>query len=1058
MTHRKFCARTDSKGKPISVLLKLVLSISLVLPYVSFGQDVTLNADKRLSQYVLTEWSVEEGMGSESTNELLQTPDGYMWVATYAGLHRFDGKDFTIYNNKNSDIPSPNVLRLENGKNGAIWIGTHHGVSKYIGGKFERPEPLLPIKDKSIEQMLMTRDGDLWFSTRTNNFYRYGDSTLVEFTQELDLSESTVLSMIETENGDVFFGTDDSRLLVYSNEGMFDEIPLQDNLNGINTFYSDGEVLYVGTGVGLYTWNGQELIKQAYLTNRAVRALLIDQNNITWIGTMSGLFRWDPGKSRLDSLTEATGMPNNIVRDMISDDQGKLWLATYRNGIFLLTDGTISSYTTSDGLATEVIAGITQIGDRRYLLGNENGTLNMIDGEEISIWEPPIPLPSARLKNLFTDRKGRVWVSTYAGLHVLAGSESCRFTVEEGFPDNYIRVANEDSAGTVWIGTKNAGLFKFNSLDSWEHVTIEDGLSSNYIMSIDRGNNGNLIVGTISGLNIIDPSGNIKSITVEEGLPSNFMFATYSTPNFIWIASNDGLTGYSSEKGIVNFNAENGLEANIVYEILADDAGNFWMPSERSIIRGNIEELETAALTQEPTITVKQYDKSYGMKSNNFLGAVHSLKDSEGNLWMPTTGGIVKFKPSEVISPSFDPLMVVEGIVADNTALDLSQQEVTVPSGIDRLQIDFTAINYAQAEGLQFRYKLVPFDEDWVIASPERNAVFTNLPPRSYNFQLQTGIDGEFTEDLLEKSITIEAAWWQTLGAKILFALLIAATALLIYRLRLRALTAINVRLEETVSERTKELEAQKKELNDAIVQLKEAQEQMVHSDKMASLGILSAGVAHEINNPLNFIHGGVEGLGHLLRKGIKPDSDEYTKLIAAIREGIDRASQIVSSLNEFSRKSEDHNEQCDIHRMIENCLTMIQYRFKEGIELEKDFTSEDVTIVGNNGKIHQAFLNIATNAIQAIKDQGTIKIKTSIVKDQVHVEFTDTGQGIKPENLSKIMEPFFSTKAPGKGTGLGLSITYAIIMDHGGQLTYASEWGKGTTARVALPRMKATS
>ncbi len=229
----------------------------------------------------------------------------------------------------------------------------------------------------------------------------------------------------------------------------------------------------------------------------------------------------------------------------------------------------------------------------------------------------------------------------------------------------------------------------------------------------------------------------------------------------------------------------------------------------------------------------------------------------------------------------------------------------------------------------------------------------------------------------------------------------------------------------------------------------------MIQSDKMASLGILAAGVAHEINNPLNFIQGGVEGLEQTLKRSRKIKKEEYAELLKAVKEGISRASTIVSSLNEFSHSSDKKLEPCDIYHLIDNCLTMIRYRLKNGIELNKTFSEDKAIVMGNNGKLHQAFLNILTNSIQAIEKKGSITIRTKIDKNNVLITFEDSGHGIKPENLKKITEPFFSTKDPGKGTGLGLSITYAIINEHGGSLNYSSEWGKGTIATVKLPLIK---
>lgn len=1030
----------------------IVLWLSLGFLAGSHAQEVSLDITKNPSQYVLRSWSTEEGMASESTNEIFQSSDGYIWIATYAGLHRFDGRDFTIFNNSNSNIPSPTVLRIENNLNGGIWIGSQHGLAIFNDGEFIVPKALESTEDMSIEQMLITKNGDLWFSTRTNHLFRYSHEQLTNFTDDFDLYESTVLSMIEADNGTVYFGTDDSKLICYDPKGQLTNLSPETNVNGINDFFCKNNLLYIATGIGLFIWDGRSLSKHKAISNRAVTALHVDQSQVIWLGTMNGLFRWNPSNVKLDSLTEESGMPNNIVRDLLVDKRGNLWVATYRNGIFFLSDGSIVSYSKKEGTSTPIISSVTEIEEDTYLLGNENGVLNLLKNDQVSLWTPPIPIPNARLKHLFTDSRGRIWVSTYAGLYVLDNQNSRRFTVSNGFPDNYIRVAFEDSQGDVWVGTKNAGLIRFKSLDEWEPITIEDGLSSNYIMSLEESDKGQIIAGTIGGLNIIEKSVSIQYVTINDGLPASFMFSTLSTDKFVWITSNDGLTGYNQDT-MVNFNQENGLGYNIIYDIILDDYGNLWLPSENAILSIHLDQLEAAAYDSTIQLNVKQYDKSFGMKNSHCLGAALSFKDSNGRLWIPTLDGVVSLDPAKINAPIFEPSMILENVLADNKDLNITE-EISVPAETSRLLIDFTAISYVQTDRLQFKYKLEPFDEEWIQASGERNGVYTNLPPGQYTFQLQTGVDGKFTEHVLTQAITIEAAWWQTLWARVLLVISLIVLALLAYALRLKALTSRNTWLETTVSERTRELEQQKRELKDVIEQLKSVQEQMVQSDKMASLGVLSAGVAHEINNPLNFIQGGVEGLEQTLLHNGHLQHEDYPLLIDAIKEGVSRASKIVSSLNEFSHSANQKDQPCEIHHIIENCLTMLQYRLKNEIDLIRHYKDDELLIMGNNGKLHQVILNILTNAMQAIESTGQITIKTWKNGSNAIIEITDSGHGIKPEDLPKITEPFFSTKDPGQGTGLGLSITYSIIAEHKGQLTYSSEWGKGTTARVVLPRI----
>jgi PAS domain S-box-containing protein len=273
--------------------------------------------------------------------------------------------------------------------------------------------------------------------------------------------------------------------------------------------------------------------------------------------------------------------------------------------------------------------------------------------------------------------------------------------------------------------------------------------------------------------------------------------------------------------------------------------------------------------------------------------------------------------------------------------------------------------------------------------------------------------------------------------------------------------------LEQLVKERTeelhltneelitanKELISQREELQAALDELNSAHQQLVESEKMASLGILAAGISHEINNPLNFIQGGLSGLEEYFSDHLESHKKGVALLLEGIQEGISRASRIVSSLNHFSRNTESQNEKCDIHAILDNCLVMLQNQLKHKISVKKNYTRRSFTIYGNEGKLHQAFLNILLNSCQAIQDTGIISLKTEASEHDLFISISDTGCGIKPDDLPRIFDPFFTTKAPGYGTGLGLSITYRIIREHRGEIEYRSLPGEGTTALIKLPK-----
>ena len=272
--------------------------------------------------------------------------------------------------------------------------------------------------------------------------------------------------------------------------------------------------------------------------------------------------------------------------------------------------------------------------------------------------------------------------------------------------------------------------------------------------------------------------------------------------------------------------------------------------------------------------------------------------------------------------------------------------------------------------------------------------------------------------------------------------------------------------LELLVKERTEELQAtneelnatneelynQREELEITLYKLQSTQRQLIQSEKMASLGILAAGIAHEINNPLNFIHGGVLAIENYFKEKLPENIDEIVPFIEIVNTGVKRAASIVSSLNHYSRRDETLVQQCDIHKVIDNCLLMLNNKIKNRISVVKDYGAQGNGLICNEGKIHQSILNILSNSIDAIEDKGKITITTEVGKKFFSICISDNGCGICKEILSKITDPFYTTKDPGKGTGLGLSITQGIIEEHRGTLEIESEIGKGTKVFINLP------
>ncbi|OHC72757.1 MAG: ATPase [Rhodocyclales bacterium RIFCSPLOWO2_02_FULL_63_24] len=291
-------------------------------------------------------------------------------------------------------------------------------------------------------------------------------------------------------------------------------------------------------------------------------------------------------------------------------------------------------------------------------------------------------------------------------------------------------------------------------------------------------------------------------------------------------------------------------------------------------------------------------------------------------------------------------------------------------------------------------------------------------------------------------------------------------------------------RVEQEIRTYADELTRTNSELQALNAKLEQAQNQLLQSEKMASIGMLAAGVAHEINNPVGFIKSNMQSLEkyvddlmrvvnayekvesllpehqdsfselHRMEKEIEFDYEkkDVLVLLSESRQGLERVTKIVQDLKDFSHVESQSNWIMDnIHKGLDSTLNVVWNELKYTCEVKKEY-GELPPVECVLSQLNQVFMNLLVNAAQAIETKGTITIRTGTEGDMVWIEIADTGKGIAPENIGHVFDPFFTTKPVGKGTGLGLSVSYSIVQKHQGRIAVESEVGKGTTFRVWLP------
>ena len=558
--------------------------------------------------------------------------------------------------------------------------------------------------------------------------------------------------------------------------------------------------------------------------------------------------------------------------------------------------------------------------------------------------------------------------------------------------NNYINYIFEDSEGIVWIATANS-LLRFDpATEKIDRYDQKDGPPSSQINSIIEDLDRNLWINTSAGLSKMN-----KNISKDKW-------------NFVNFDSQDGLQGFTASKA-------------------------------------------------------------------NWIG-------KDGEIFLGGIDGITYFYPGKI--NEVKPDIVIEDIKISDVSLKSDSSAVKLKKSImklDELNLSFTqnnisfefaAINFSRPEKNKMIYKLEGFNDHWV--STDRNfASFTNLNPGEYTFKVKgSNGDGVWNNEGRSLLIIISPPWWRTTSAYIGYFLLFAGLIFGIDRFQRRRV----IEKERAVS-KEKEL-VQAKEIEKAYNELKATQTQLIHKEKMASLGELTAGIAHEIKNPLNFVNNfsdiSRELLDELKIELQNGDKNEVLEIIENLNQNLEkinhhgkRADSIVKGMLLHSRGNSGEKIPTDINNLLDEYVNLayhgIRARNKEfNISIEKDFdeTLDRVNIVQQD--ISRVFLNIVNNACYAADQKRRendhdnfapqIKVSTKNFDDKVEIHICDNGNGIPPDLLDKIFQPFFTTKPTGEGTGLGLSLSYDIITkEHGGELKVDSRQGEFSDFIITLPK-----
>jgi len=1064
---------------------------------------------------------------------------GYIWIATNSGLYRYDGYRFKLYTHDPADENSLAANRLETiyrDREGKLWIATWvdgldrldpaTGIFTHFRHNPGEPESL---SNDTVRSMLEDRDSNLWignsggldrYDPKTGKFHNYHHDP----NDLSSLSCNRIRKLYEDREGTLWVGTgstwageagetEEGGLNRFDKKtGKFIRYVHDPNNphslinNKVNAILEDSRgTFWVGTaGDGLHTMDRKtgsfqrhtydpahpEKLSRPVLKNiygwDYIPAITEDALGSIWIGTLgNGVSRYDPKTDKMmhySSKDTAIGFTGNSAWTFCNSHDGILWIATFEGNLFR-TD--LYHKNISHVFTGSAVSPFLEDGKGNFWIGTNEGLIFQNKGTGVTkkfvhVPRNPGSISDNIIISLLQDHAGTLWIGTLNGLN--------RFNEPSQTFTHYLsNPADPNSIGTghllvadaggdsLWVGT-NEGLDLMNKrTGTFTHFRNDprdtNTLSRNATTALQRVASGKLWVGTLpgGGLNYFDPStGKVKHF-----LKGTTIFTLcVDSSGRLWAGTQDDGVYRGNKAGnefIKITDPGSGIEKIMVNATIQDDQNNIWVSSNRGIYRINPQTGHTAF-----------FGANYSINAEN-LSLASCYRSRDGKLYFGDGNGYYVFAPREMTANPAPPQITFTdfriggrsfvSVKGSLLAAPLEQtKRITLDHDQNVIAFDFAAIHFSSPEQNRHLYKLENYDPEWREAGAEKTASYFNVPPGHYVFRVKAASsEGVWAERDL--NIIISPPWWRTWWAYSLYGLLFMAGVFAFDRIQRRRIVARE-------RARTKERElAQAREIEKAYHELKRTQAQLIQSEKMASLGELTAGVAHEIQNPLNFMNNfsevNVELIAEMKQEIAKGNIEEVKAIANDIEDNEEkithhgrRADAIVKGMLQHSRVSTGQKELVDINALTNEYLRLSYHGFKAK---DKNFnTTINTDFDDSIGKVNiipqdigRVLLNLFNNAFYAVQQKkiqvdGTyepsVSVTTKRLNGKIEIRVQDNGLGIPHKITDKIFQPFFTTKATGEGTGLGLSLSYDIVKAHGGELKVNSKEGEGAEFIIVLP------
>ncbi|MBP6681405.1 MAG: hypothetical protein KA166_09440, partial [Saprospiraceae bacterium] len=805
----------------------------------------------------------------------------------------------------------------------------------------------------------------------------------------------------------------------------------------------------------------------------------------------NGISRYNPSTKTTTHFTSesasAIGYEDNSGWTAYASPDGWLWISTQEANLYKV-DLYVNKFILDNSIGTPINAIYSENPDVVWF-GTEQGIFrkDLRKGTTHQYKNDPADpnsLGTNFIRNIYQDKQGIFWLSSPQGLfrfdQKTKSSKQYRFN-----PNDDSTISGDDisevyqvSESNLFVGTYEGGL---NLMDTKTGTFIrythdeEDStsLSGNIITSILEDETHDYWVGTwLSGINRMDQ----KTRRCKRYLPQITVISIVKDADqTIWVGAMNEVYRYNRKSDSFDPVKIGGVPISFdeLKSMVVDKTGILWISALSGLYR-----------VDPKNDTLLKYGKENGISAADFYYSAACVRE-DGEIMFGSALGFYHFYPNKLKIPVAKPHIYLTSFFLKGQLIKPGAGEILTEPIANTLQLDlshdqnvfsfgFTGIDFDTEISKAVYYKLENYDPDWRMTGSEGQIYYFNIPPGTYNLRIKAVNSSHGTYDEKQLAIIITPPWYNTWWAYILYGLGAIGIGFSIHRyLKAQVLKA------ERERNRAHEL-AQAKEIEKAYHELKNTQAQLIQSEKMASLGELTAGIAHEIQNPLNFINNFADVNAELIdemNQGIeKGDMAEVKSISYNIKENEQkiifhgkRADSIVKGMLQHSRASSGTKEPTDINALADEYLRLAYHglRAKDktfNATMKTDFDTNIGLVNVIPQDIGRVILNLITNAFYVVDEKKkqlhveydpTVTVSTKKLGTQVLVSVKDNGPGIPPHVLEKIFQPFFTTKPTGQGTGLGLSLSYDIVKAHGGELKVETKEGEGTSFIIQLPIAK---